>query len=135
MQVRKTINIFITLMLLTAGLPVYQPGDSNGDGRVALEDAILNLKILARSVEQPINFLSSAANAVVAMQTAAGLNTVITGFVRDASGKVSSGADVPGLPFCYTGVQMTPWKHYVSDSTARFFSYITPPIPRPPHRT
>jgi len=62
-------------MILSSGLPVFNPEDANRDTIVNLEDAILNVRDLARTADNPESFVSGLGKAVSTLKVIAGLKT------------------------------------------------------------
>ena len=66
------------LAIMSTGLLMHQSADINRDGSVDLKDAIVNVREVVQSADDPsIFFSSSVENAIIALQVTAGLKTVI----------------------------------------------------------
>lgn len=67
----RILCITLVIVLLSSGLPCICPQDVNQDMRVDLEDAILGVKNLARTVDRPGTFLVQAQKALTTLQIVA----------------------------------------------------------------
>lgn len=63
--------------MLCSGLPLFFREDANRDARVTLQDAILHLQNLSRTVEHPLGFKESFKNAARTFKLLAGLDRII----------------------------------------------------------
>jgi hypothetical protein len=78
MRVFKNIlHFMLVLAILSTGLPLYHPGDANRDERVDLADAILRVKGVAQSVEQPAAFRANLEEALITLTVVAGFRQAI----------------------------------------------------------
>ena len=78
MQTAKNIVcLVLTFTVLFSGLPFFMSEDANRDNAIDLQDTILNVRKLARSVETPGSFSVSMEKAVSTLHRLAGLKTVI----------------------------------------------------------
>jgi hypothetical protein len=89
---RTARNILSTLLvfgLLASGLPLTLPEDANHDKQVDLEDAILCIRDLVRTAEEPGSFSYEAETAISVLYHVAGLKRSI-GPVSDTKSKPAS---------------------------------------------
>jgi hypothetical protein len=101
---RNIIHIGLVLAILSTGLPLYHPGDANRDERVDLADAILRVKGVVRTAEQPAAFRSSMEDALITLSAVAGFGKVLKAD-RSASGSpVFSGES----PYLISGFEFPP---------------------------
>jgi hypothetical protein len=75
---RNIIHIGLVLAILSTGMPVYHPGDANRDDRVDLADAILSVRGVVKSAEQPAAFRSRLEAALITLSAVAGFQKVMT---------------------------------------------------------
>ena len=76
-SVRITIHIMLALAILSAGLPLYQPGDANRNGGVDLTDAIVSVRQLARAATGEGAFRDGMENTLNSLSVVAGLKSTI----------------------------------------------------------
>ena len=77
---RTARHILLTLLVLcflSSGLPLTGPEDANHDKRVDLEDAILRIRDLVRSAEEPGSFSFEAETVITVLHHVAGLKRSI----------------------------------------------------------
>ena len=74
---RITIHIMLVLALLSAGLPLYQPGDANRNGGIDLSDAIVSVRQLVRAATDEAAFHVGMENAITSLLVVADLKTMI----------------------------------------------------------
>lgn len=75
--VRPIIHCILVLAIISAGLPLYQTGDMNRDGKMGLEDAILSVRHLAKAASDEVSFRQTMENALTSLAVAAGLTSVL----------------------------------------------------------
>jgi hypothetical protein len=74
---RNILHFMLILAILSAGMPLYHPGDANRDDRVDLADAILRVQDLAQTAERPAAFRESLEDALITLSVVAGFQKVI----------------------------------------------------------
>jgi hypothetical protein len=74
---KQVIHFMLVLAILSAGMPLYHPGDANRDDRVDLADAILRVQDLAQTAERPAAFRESLEDALITLSVVAGFQKVI----------------------------------------------------------
>jgi len=72
-------------MILSFGLPFFSAQDANWDARVDLEDAIINIRDLAATANNPEAFLPRAGKAISTLQVVAGVKAQISPEKNDKS--------------------------------------------------
>jgi len=132
-KLRKNIfAFFLILSLLASGLPVFHPQDANRDQRISLEDAILLVRGLADSAENPELFTSSVRSAIRALRTAAGLKTVIQPDDDAVAGSTVFALDLPWLTGIEIGVTPDRETYNIPEETFYYHSLSIAPSPPPP---
>ena len=63
------------MMILSSGMPVFNPEDANRDSRINLEDAILHVRDFARTADDPEAFTSGLGKAIATLKAVAGLKS------------------------------------------------------------
>jgi hypothetical protein len=134
---RTARHIFSTLLifgLLASGLSLTLPEDANHDKRVDLEDAILCIKELVRTVETPGSFSIEAETAISVLQHVAGLKRSI-GPASDTKSKPASLASngfylVPSVDTAYNAEDSFP----LSEDRPTYESFSQEPPTPPPER-
>lgn len=91
----------LSLMVLTSGWPVYHAADLDRSRRIDLQDAILSVRLLAESVNDPDTFRESVENAVTAMKVVSGLKTVVKPAHDPGASVTFAGLERPGLISVY----------------------------------
>jgi len=76
-KTKYIISAILIVTLLSSGLPLFSPEDANRDTMVTLEDAILNVKNLAGTAENPAAFAVSMKKTLSTLYAVAGLKTII----------------------------------------------------------
>lgn len=76
-SVRNIIHFALVLAILSAGMPLYHPGDANRDDRVDLADAILRVQDLAQTAERSVSIRESLEDALITLSVVAGFQKVI----------------------------------------------------------
>jgi len=127
MQIIKNIVHFtIALALLATGFPMLK-GDVNLDERVDLADAVLSVRGVARSVDNPASFEKNVENAVISLAVAAGVQKALKADRDRAEGKTfhesppavffssftpvaisTSGMRPVDSPFLYQSIRLSP---------------------------
>jgi hypothetical protein len=127
MRILKNIfHLTIALAILATGFPMLR-GDVNLDKRLDLADAVLSVRGVARSVDNPAVFEKNIENAIISLAAAAGVQKVIKADAERASGNVftatppaallasflpgvifQSGIHPADAPFLYKSVYLTP---------------------------
>jgi hypothetical protein len=75
---RSALHIMLALAILSTGLPLYQSGDMNRDGRIGLSDAIVSVRQLVdRATVGDASFRGGMENTLNSLSVAAGLKSVI----------------------------------------------------------
>ena len=74
---RHILSTLLVLGLLSSGLPLTGPEDANHDKRVDLEDAILCIRDLVRTAEEPGSFSFQAEAVIAVLHHVAGLKRSI----------------------------------------------------------
>lgn len=87
----------LSLMVLTSGWPVYHSADLNRSAGIDLRDAVLSVRLLAGSVDDPGTFRESVEKAVTALGVVSELKTVIRPAHDPGSSVASAGIERPGL--------------------------------------
>lgn len=91
----------LSLMILASGWPVYHAADLDRSSRIDLQDAILSVRLLAESVNDPDTFRESVENAVTAMKVVSGLKTVVKPAHDPGASVTFAGLERPGLISVY----------------------------------
>jgi hypothetical protein len=84
-QAKHILSIILIAAMLTAGTYIFCPEDANRNSVLDLQDAILQVKDFVRAADDPATFTASVEGVISALNTAAGLKTVI----RQAEHKTS----------------------------------------------
>jgi hypothetical protein len=74
---RHILSALLVFGLLSSGLPLTLPEDANHDKQVDLEDAILSIRDLVRTAEEPGSFAVEAETAISVLNHVAGLKRSI----------------------------------------------------------
>ena len=119
-------------MILSSGLPVFNPEDANRDSRVNLEDAILNVRDFARTADDIEAFSSELGKAIITLKVVAGLKT----YYKPANDSNSSNTtnSLNSFYLIPSHHLPSPIEHCYQISEAPFFckSIVLAPDPRPP---
>lgn len=129
--IRQILPVFLVLCLTAGGIPFICPHDVTRDGQVGLKDAIILVRSVAGTADEPGEFRVQVANAVTALHKVAELLTAISGedFPSASIHSVSLGAYLPSGNS--EAVAFPEWESVVLSVSS--FSSITPvPIPHPP---
>lgn len=90
---RITIHLTLALAILSAGLPLYHPGDADRSGGIDLTDVIVSVRQLVRAADDETAFSAGMENTLTALLVAADLKKMIR-TDRERLG----GSNVPGAP-------------------------------------
>jgi len=125
------ISAILIITLLSSGLPLFSPEDANRDTMVTLEDAILNVRDLTGTAENPAAFAVSMKKTLSTLCAVAGLNTIIKKN-DDIKFKTQFGFEIPYLISSNTLLILS--NNYSLSSERIFFyeSIVTSPDPPPP---
>jgi hypothetical protein len=131
---RHILSTLLVFGLLASGLPLTLPEDANHDKRVDLEDAILSIRGLVRTAEEPGSFSFEAESAISVLQHVAGLKRSI-GPASDTKSKPASLASngfylVPSVNTAYHAEDSFP----LSEDRLRYESFSQEPPTPPPER-
>ncbi|WP_207680279.1 hypothetical protein [Desulfonema magnum] len=72
-KTKHVFSVILISMLVVSGLPFFSPEDASRDRRVDLQDAILLVKDVALTVEQPAAFTTTMQKTLSALHIVAGL--------------------------------------------------------------
>jgi len=86
---RHILSALLVLGLLSSGLHLTWPEDANHDSRVDLEDAILSVRELVQSAEEPLTFKFTTETAISVLRSVAGIKPSIRS-PKDAQATPSS---------------------------------------------
>ena len=86
---RHILSALLVLGLLSSGLHLTGPEDANHDSRVDLEDAILSVRELVQSAEEPLTFKFTTETAISVLRSVAGIKPSIRS-PKDAKATPSS---------------------------------------------
>jgi hypothetical protein len=75
---KSALHIMLALAILSTGLPLFQSGDMNRDGRIGLSDAVISVRQLVQEAETDgVAFRGGMENTLNSLSVAAGLKSVI----------------------------------------------------------
>lgn len=127
---KHIISAILIITLLSSGLPLFSPEDTNRDSMVTLEDAILHVRDLARSAENPETFTAGMKKTLSTLYAVAGLKTIIK--KNNDKFKTQFGFEIPCLISSNTLLILS--NNYSLSSERDFFyeSIAISPDPPPP---
>lgn len=129
---KNILHLTIVLALLATGFPVLK-GDVNLDDRIDLADAVLSVRSVAKSVENPAVFEKNIENAIISLATAAGFRKVLKADRERASGNTLSEA-TPAVPVSgFNPGTMPEVGGHPADVLFLYKSVAFAPSPPPPH--
>lgn len=131
-QRKNILVVFMILSLMLTGLPVLHTQDADRDGVISLSDAILMVRDLTDSVQTPTQFTTSVKRAIIALHTAAGLNTVIQPDDETTVTGTAITLDYPWLKGTKIALMPDRDSFVISQETFAYCSIILPPAPPPP---
>lgn len=128
---KHIISVILIITLLSSGLPLFSPEDADRDTMVTLEDAILNVRDLAGTTENPAAFAVSMKKTLSTLYAVAGLKTIIKKN-NDIKFKTQFGFEIPYLISSNTLLILS--NNYSLSSERDFFyeSIVTSPDSPPP---
>jgi hypothetical protein len=125
-------HLLLVLAILSTGLPLYHPGDANRDGGVDLADAILRVKGVAMTAEQPASFKENLEDALITLTVVAGFRKVIKADREQLNQINPFGTPVFG-PFSLAGTGILPAAAMPRTGYAFLYqSIVLKPISPPP---
>lgn len=74
---RHLVTAVLIIVLLSSGIPLFTPEDTNRNSIIDLGDAILSVRDFVRSAENPETFTSHIERTLTTLHIAAGMKTVI----------------------------------------------------------
>lgn len=133
MQTAKNIlSITLVFAMLASGLPLFTPEDANRDSRIDIKDAILSVRGLAQTADNPATFTANFENAVSSLEVLAGLKTIISS-AGDAKSTPASPSLVP--PYLISSFDFSFIPVAYSKTAVQFFYYqsiLSSPASPPP---
>jgi len=74
---RHLVTAVLIIVLLSSGIPLFAPEDTNKNSVIDLGDAILSIRDFVRSADNPETFTSNIERTLTTLHIAAGMKTVI----------------------------------------------------------
>ena len=130
-SVRKIVAGILGLALLAMGVPLYHPADANRDDRIGLEDAILQVRSLSRTVENPSLFAEKLEKTLLAFQMTAGLKKFFRA-ARDTQAQTFFNLDQPFLLADAVGWMLPEQKWIPLEKATHYLSVDLSPKTPPP---
>lgn len=128
---RNIFSVMMILVILSMGLPIYQPGDANRDERVDLADAILGVRGVEQSADKPSEFENNVENALISIAMAAGFKKVLKADRNDAGANIYS-QDSPCLISAYVFTAPDTAAPVIEIDSIAYRSVTISPDPYPP---
>jgi hypothetical protein len=129
---RSLLSAVLVMAVMSAGLPVYHPVDVNRDSRVDLADAILHMKDIARSAEDPSTFGDSLKDTVTTLHVVAGLKQAIKAERTASTGGAAPSLDSPYLVSSYDYIFIPVMNAQISEIFMLYHSIELNPVSPPP---
>ena len=128
---RHILSVILVAAILISGLPMLSPEDANRDSRVDLEDVILQVRELARTVEEPGSFTASMEKTLSTLRLMAGFKTAIRTDTTKSSVN-SFSLNLPYLISAYIPSHQSGNYHAIHEKIISYRSYIITPSSPPP---
>ncbi|MDM8542698.1 hypothetical protein QUF90_16610 [Desulfococcaceae bacterium HSG9] len=134
MQTTKHIlSALLIVTMLSTGLPVFNPEDTNLSNRAMLEHAILSAQALAHSAQNAGSFKAEMKKTLSSLYVAAGLQTAITTDNEDKSAFTFSSSDSPFIISSYYLLSSSYYNESIYNLNISYQSFVCNLTPPPPN--
>ena len=131
-NVSRILSVILVLLMLSSGLPLFNPEDANRDQKIGLDDAILQVKDFAGTAEETGSFAARVERMLSTLHVVAGLNTIMKP-ARDTQSTVASfDLDLPYLVSFSDEFAPTDVPSSLCEKSVLYESVVFAPSPPPP---